>query len=193
MALMFQRLANNYAKNGYFPTDGDTTQRILNAIAPCETGVMRILDPCCGEGVILAEIKQALGAESTEAYGIEYHEERAWQAKQLLDHCIHSDIHDCVMGARSFGFLLLNPPYGDMISDRMDTGSKHERMETVFYRMTHGLLQHDGVMALIIPHYSLNKALSTMIARHFAQVQVLCRSGATFQAGRGDGRQATCR
>ena len=45
MALMFQRLAHNYAKNGYFPTDGETTQRILNAIAPCETGVMRILDP----------------------------------------------------------------------------------------------------------------------------------------------------
>ncbi len=132
---------------------------------------MRIFDPCCGEGVILAEVKHTLG-ERTVAYGIEYHEERAWHAKQLLDHCIHSDIHDCVMGARSFGFLLLNPPYGDMIADRMDTAGKHERMETVFYRRTHGLLQHGGVMALIIPHYSLNKALSAMIARHFSQVRV---------------------
>jgi tRNA1(Val) A37 N6-methylase TrmN6 len=172
MALMFQRLAHNYAKNGYFPTDGETTLRIMNAIAPCKTGVMRILDPCCGEGVILAEIKHALGTESTIAYGIEYHEERAWHAKQLLDHCIHSDIHDCVMGARSFGFLLLNPPYGDMIADRLDIAGKHERMEAVFYRMTHGLLQHGGVMALIIPHYSLNKEYASMIARHFAQVRV---------------------
>ncbi len=172
MALMFQRLANNYAKNGYFPTDGETTQRILNAIAPCETGLMRILDPCCGEGVILAEIKHALGAEQTLAYGIEYHEERAWHAKTLLDQCIHSDIHDCVMGARSFGMLLLNPPYGDMIGDRMDATGKHERLETVFYRKTHGLLQHGGVMALIIPHYSLSKKLSAMIARHFSRVRV---------------------
>lgn len=171
MALMFQRLAHNYAKNGYFPTDGDTTQRILSAIAPCNAGVMRIFDPCCGEGVILAETKHALGAQRTLAYGIEYNEERAWHAKQLLDHCIHSDIHDCVMGARSFGFLLLNPPYGDMISDRMDFAGKHERMEKVFYRLSNGLLQHGGVMALIVPYYSLDKEFASMISRHFSHVR----------------------
>jgi tRNA1(Val) A37 N6-methylase TrmN6 len=172
MGLMFQRLAQNYAKNGYFPTDGETTQRIINAITPCETGVMRIIDPCCGEGVILAEIKHALGAQSTLAYGIEYNEARAWHAKQLLDQCIHTDIHDCVMGPRSYGMLLLNPPYGDNIRDRMDIDGKGERMEKVFYRMTHGLLQHGGVMALIIPHYSLDNEYATMIARHFEQVRV---------------------
>jgi hypothetical protein len=29
MALMFQRLARNFAKNGYFPTDEKTTEGIL--------------------------------------------------------------------------------------------------------------------------------------------------------------------
>ncbi len=55
MTLMFQRLARNFAKNGYFPTDAETTQRTLNALAPVKIGRMRILDPCAGEGVALAD------------------------------------------------------------------------------------------------------------------------------------------
>lgn len=171
MALMFQRLARNHAKNGYFPTDTETTQRILGALRPAENGVMRILDPCCGEGVILAECKHALGADRTVAYGIEYNEERAWHAKQLLDHCIHADINDCAVGVRQFGFLLLNPPYGHTVADRTDMAAKSDRLEKLFYRRSVGLLQFGGVMALIIPHYSLDKEMSTWIARHFHTVR----------------------
>ncbi|VAW64686.1 FIG023873: Plasmid related protein [hydrothermal vent metagenome] len=172
MALMFQRLAQNYAKNGYFPTDSETTQRLINALQPSEYGTLRILDPCCGEGVILAECKQALGVDQTIAYAVEYNKERAWHGKKLLDYCIHGDLNDCVLGARSFGFLLLNPPYGDMVSDKNDYSSKRERLEKVFYRKTHGLLQYGGVMALIIPCSSLDKEYSTWIAKHFVRVTV---------------------
>jgi len=175
MALMFQRLARNYAKNGYYPTDSATTQCIIGALQPADSNqndVMRILDPCCGEGVILAECKQALGADRTVAYGIEYSEERAWHAKQLLDHCIHADIHDCVLGIRQFGFMLLNPPYGDTVADRTDLSSKSDRLEKLFYRRTVGLLQYGGVMALVVPRYSLDKEMSTWIARHFHTVRV---------------------
>ncbi|HEB56628.1 MAG TPA: class I SAM-dependent methyltransferase [Gammaproteobacteria bacterium] len=171
MALMFQRLARNYAKNGYFPTDSETTTRILGALQPADNGDMRILDPCCGEGVILAECKHTLGVNRTIAYGIEYNEERAWHAKQLLDHCIHADIHDCAVGIRQFGFLLLNPPYGHTVADRTDISSKSDRLEKLFYRRSVGLLQYGGVMALIIPRYSLDKEMSTWIARHFHTVR----------------------
>lgn len=170
MALMFQRLAQNYAKNGYFPTDTDTTQRILNALAPCETGIMRLIDPCCGEGVILAEAQHHLGDQAV-SYGIEYNEERAWHGKQILSHCVHSDIHDCVISARSFSLLVLNPPYGDTVKDKTDFNAKRDRLEKLFYRRTHGLLQYGGIMVLIIPYYSLDKEYSTWIARHFTQVQ----------------------
>lgn len=172
MALMFQRLARNYAKNGYYPTDSETTQRIIEALQPAENGVMRILDPCCGEGVILAECKHALGADRTVAYGIEYSEERAWHAKALLDHCIHADINDCAVGIRQFGFVLLNPPYGDTVADRSNLSSKAERLEKLFYRRTIGLLQYGGVMALIVPRHALDKEYSTWIARHFHAVRV---------------------
>ena len=102
-ALMFQRLARNFIKNGYFPTDAETTTRILNAIAPAASGAMRVLDPCAGEGVALAEVKARLGGDRAEAYGVEYDRERAWHAKGLLDRCIHGDFQDCLVGKRQFG------------------------------------------------------------------------------------------
>ena len=34
MALMFPRLARNFVKNGYFPTDEPTLERALAALAP---------------------------------------------------------------------------------------------------------------------------------------------------------------
>jgi tRNA1(Val) A37 N6-methylase TrmN6 len=181
MALMFQRIAHNYAKNGYYPTDGDTTQRVLNSIVPCDSGILRILDPCCGEGVALAECKYALGTERCLAYGIEYDEGRAWNAKQLLDHCIHGDINDCVMGQRAFGFLWLNPPYGQTIANRKGFQEKSDRLEKLFYRMTNGILEHGGVMALIIPQYSLDVELSVMIAKHFHTVRAFTATEQRFK------------
>ena len=36
MALMFQRIARNFMQNGYYPTDSETTERILNALSPLQ-------------------------------------------------------------------------------------------------------------------------------------------------------------
>ncbi|MGQ6123213.1 DUF6094 domain-containing protein, partial [Serratia sp. IR-2025] len=61
MALMFPRLARNFAKNGYYPTDESTLERALSALAPSD-GPMCILDPCAGEGVAIAEAAHGRGA-----------------------------------------------------------------------------------------------------------------------------------
>lgn len=175
MALMFQRLAHNFAKNGYFPTDGETLNRILLALAPCDEGDIRILDPCAGEGVALAECKQHLGASRIHAFGIEYDEERAWHAKTLLDCCIHADLQHCIVGQRSFGLLFLNPPYGDLVADKAQTGDVQKgrsRLEKLFYERTLSLLQFGGILVLIIPFYSLDKELAHWISNHFDRVTV---------------------
>jgi tRNA G10 N-methylase Trm11 len=155
MALMFQRLARNFIKNGYFPTDSATLARTLQALAPAENGHLRILDPCCGEGVALAECKHHLGTERTEAFGVEYDEERAWHAKQLLDRCIHGDAQDCILGRKQFGLLWLNPPYGDLVADKARTsrykGKGRPRLEKLFYSLSQPWLAFGGVMVLIIP------------------------------------------
>jgi hypothetical protein len=174
MALIFPRLAQNFIKNGYFPTDEITLSRILPAL-DVDAAKVRILDPCCGEGVALAEVKHHLaecGAQAS-ALGVEYDRERAWHAKNMLDRVAHCDVNDVFISARSVGLLFLNPPYGDVVSDKGQTGekSKHERLEKIFYRKAVGWLQFGGTMVLIVPHYVLDADFSAMIARNFDRVQ----------------------
>ena len=137
MALMFSRLARNFIKNGYYPTDDVTLARILNAL-DIGGGELRILDPCCGEGVALAEVRHHLienGAKVT-AYGVEYDAERAWHSKKILDTVAHADINDVFISARSHGLLFLNPPYGDVVADKASSGDNakgRNRLEKIFY------------------------------------------------------------
>ncbi len=189
MALIFQRLARNFIKNGYYPTDSETMSRVIQGLRflgrKCH-----ILDPCCGEGTALAEIKHSLAHSSSNpdvnvaSYGVEYDEERAWHSKQILDYCIHGDLRDCMISARQFGLLFLNPPYGDAVSDKAqlsDPKAGRLRLEKEFYRRTHGLLQFGGVMILIIPYYVLDKEFSSWISNHFHDVKAFMAPEQQFQ------------
>lgn len=177
-ALMFPRLAANFIKAGYFPTDDATIARTLSALVASDEGQMRILDPCAGEGVALAECKHHLGKDRAIAYGIEYDSERAWHAKTVIDHCIHGDFNGCAVSYGAFGLLWLNPPYGDMIKDHEGNGAhglfkeNRPRLEKHFYQRSHGLLQVGGVMVLILPTTSYDKQLSNWIASHFRDVKI---------------------
>ena len=173
MALMFQRLAKNFAKNGYYPTDAETLARVLCMLEPCEQGNMRIIDPCAGEGAALAECKHALGAGRTEAFAIEFERERAWHAKEILDRALHGDFQETIVSPRSFGLLWLNPPYGDLVGDQAATGDAkkgRQRLEKLFYQRAVRLLQPGGVMVLIVPHYALDKEFAGWVSGHFQRV-----------------------
>jgi len=186
MALMFQRIARNYAKNGYYPTDSVTIERILNTLRPCKEGLMRVIDTCSGEGTALAECKHYLGFDSVEAFAVEYDRERATQSKKLLDRCIQGDFQDTVITPRSFGLLWLNPPYGDLVTDKAQSGTQSEtkgkkRLEKIFFQQSIRLLQYGGVLVLIVPHYSLDRELRKWIAAGFEQVRVFLSPEQTFK------------
>jgi hypothetical protein len=176
MALMFSRLANNFAKNGYYPTDEKTLERTLQAI-DTTAATVAILDPCCGEGVALAELAHHLteAGSMVQSYGVEYDSERAWHAKQMLDVVAHADIHDMAIKVRQFGALFLNPPYGDLVADSaaLDkaTGGR-KRLEKEFFRRAHPWLAIDGVMVLIIPHYVLDTEFANLIAKSYKDVRI---------------------
>lgn len=174
MALIFQRLARNFIKNGYFPTDEATLAGILGAL-DINAPSVRILDPCCGEGTALAEMKRHLtecGAV-TEALGVEFDAERAWHAKELLDTVIHSDVADVFISARSVGLLFLNPPYGHTVADRAGNSERtSDRIEKMFCRKAFQWVQYGGVLVLIVPHYVLDEEFSEMISRSFTRVRV---------------------
>ncbi len=185
MALMFQRLARNFAKNGYFPTDSETTAGILSKLHvdintnKDSKGAIRIIDPCCGEGVALAECQVHLSQYNTtiESVGIEIDEERAYHARSMsnLNTVIHGNINDCYIGDRQFGLMLLNPPYGDMLSDNISTTAKdidEKRLEIMFFNKCYPQLQFGGIMVLIIPHYVLNEQFASLITAHFDNISV---------------------
>lgn len=189
MALMFSRIARNFIKNGYFPTDEDTLQRVLSALVPQSDQPIRICDPCCGEGVALAEAQHyltSLGATVT-SYGIEYDEERAWHAKQLLSRCIHADLNDCKVSLRTFSMLWLNPPYGDLVSDseRVMTNRSggRKRLEKEFFQRSIHMLQPGGVLVLIVPYTVLDQEFSGWISKY-------CRDVSVFAAPEQQFRQA---
>lgn len=175
MPLMFQRLAHNFIKNGYYPTDAATLEGVKALLQPPDEGHVRVIDPCCGEGTALAELKQGLVDDGAEviALGVECDADRAWHAKQLLDCAIHSDIHDVIVSPRSCGLMLLNPPYGDSVSDAASIGDthRHERLELQFLRRTFSALQFGGVLVYIVPRYAVQNELAAFIARHFADVR----------------------
>jgi hypothetical protein len=176
MALIFSRLAHNFIKNGYFPTDEVTMGRLLQAIdAPADR--LAILDPCCGEGAALADLKAhlvQLGCDPM-AYGIEYDAERATNARQWLDVVAHADIADMAIKVRQFGALFLNPPYGPMVADtaQLDaaTGGR-KRLEKHFFKIAHPWLAYDGLLVLIVPHYVFDAEFSTMVAKSYKDVTV---------------------
>lgn len=175
MALMFPRLARNFIKNGYFPTDEGTLERVLAALAP-SAGPMCILDPCAGEGVAIAEAAHALGCDHVRAYAVEYDAERAAHARQLVDRCLHGDLMDTIISRQAFGMLWLNPPYGDLSRDANGNlgyqGQGRARLEKLFYQRTLPLLQYDGVLVFIVPHYILDAELVGWLTRHFADLRV---------------------
>ena len=188
MALIFPRLARNFVKNGYFPTDAVTLARIMPALALSDPDrPVRLLDPCCGEGVALQELRAALVAHSTmpdaaRAFGVEYDRERAWHAKDVLDTVAHTDVHDMFITARSMGLLFLNPPYGDVVSDKAQTGEHQpDRLEKIFYLKTVPWLAFGGVLVLIVPHYVMDREFATMIARNFTKVEVFLAPDQTFK------------
>ena len=179
MALIFARLARNFVKNGYFPTDEETLARLQTALAPADDGkAIRLLDPCCGEGAALADVAHGLAERAAaeplqiETLGIEFDRERAWHAKGLLKRCIHSDIHDVVVKPRSIGLLFLNPPYGFGVNDTENVrrDEKAERLERTFLKKAVPWLQPGGILVYIVPFYALDEEIRQYLASHFTRL-----------------------
>ncbi|WP_417329710.1 DUF6094 domain-containing protein [Halomonas cupida] len=185
MALMFPRLARNFAKNGYYPTDEATLERVLNALDASHDQRVRILDPCAGEGMAILETAHRLGRERTDVYGIEFDLERARHMQRVVDVGIQSDLMDTVISPRSFGLLFFNPPYGDLVGETGGSkgyaGKGRQRLEKLFYQRSVHLLQYGGVMVMIVPGYVFDDELSNWVAQHFDRVSVYRAAVDTFQ------------
>jgi len=174
MALMFPRIARNFAKAGYYPTDEATLERVLTAFDPVEYPVC-IIDPCAGEGVAIAEVSHALGREAVTSFAVEFDAERATHARTLVDKCLHADLMDTMISRQAFGLVWFNPPYGDLSRDANGNlgyqGKGRGRLEKLFYQRALPFLQYDGIIVAILPPLALDEEFVGWFTNHFADIR----------------------
>jgi tRNA1(Val) A37 N6-methylase TrmN6 len=175
MGLVFPRVAHNFIKNGYYPTDEQTLEGVL-AHLDSDGGAVRVLDPCCGCGTALEFVRDRLveSGAVVETLGVEFDSERAWHAKNALTRVIHSDVNDVHVTPRGVGLLFLNPPYGHALRDDNGTGDRKQsdRLEKMFFRKTVPWLANNGVLVLIVPFAVIDREFAQMIAKQFADVEI---------------------
>ncbi|KZN63404.1 DUF6094 domain-containing protein [Pseudoalteromonas luteoviolacea] len=178
--LMFQRIAHNYAKKGFYPTDIDSITRILNFL-DFDLGFYRIVDPSIGEGHALSEIKNALTGCEVESYGIELDKERAKIAESCTDLVLHSDYFQTSIENNAFDLMLFNPPYGDLVTDSTVMHAGEKRLEKKFFRTTVGLLRNGGLSIMLLQYSSLDKNFAERIARNFEDIQIFKAADETYK------------
>ncbi|HBC3835247.1 DUF6094 domain-containing protein [Vibrio parahaemolyticus] len=175
MAVMHPRVAHNYLKDGYYPTD-EATVRLIARKLIFKAGVQRLLDPCCGEGLALAQLAaESLCHEHSQlhTYGVELDVTRAQQADEQLDSVLRSNAFDTVIGAGSQSVLFLNPPYGDTVTDQVEKQARDmARLEVQFTQRQLPTLKRDGVLALVVPFPSLTPAFCRYLSMRLRKVQV---------------------
>lgn len=172
---MFQQTAYNLAKMGFYPTDDQTLECIESALCPMIEGQNTVLfDPCCGEGAAAARISKHL--QQAQSIGVELDQGRAAKASEVMGRVIHSDINDCIID-KGVGFLFLNPPYGDTCSDR----GRKTRLEDAFLRLSYPTLIDGGVLALIVPRYSVTPQFANYLVQRFDQLIVGCSPEQRFK------------
>ncbi|MCY4653276.1 MAG: DUF6094 domain-containing protein, partial [Dehalococcoidia bacterium] len=104
----------------------------------------RILDPCCGEGIALADIAELIRKHATvpiETYGIELHPGRAASAAEKLDQVTCGDIF--AAETTRFDAVYLNPPY------------VHGSMESRFLDKALTMIADNGLLILVIQKKTL--------------------------------------
>ena len=133
---------------GFFPTPPRVSHAIARHLAAEASGarkVVRLLDPCAGEGNMAATLADELDAVG---FGIELHEGRAEVARARLDHLLAADVLGGVrVGRQSFSILALNPPYDD--------DAEAGRLEHRFLLRYADALATGGQLVLIVPQARL--------------------------------------
>lgn len=132
------------AKAQFYPTPPSVVERVAALVRHAPSShrrVARLLDPCCGAGDALRQFADAIGGGET--YGIEIEQNRAAEARQVLDHLIAGSAFAVRLGHEAFSCLWLNPPYDQ------DDGGK--RLEHSFLTTMTRTLAPGGLLVYIVP------------------------------------------
>ena len=158
------------AKGGFYPTPPRVTGMIASLMQARSGGrgetTLRILDPCCGAGVALAQLAAGIDrpdGAAVETYGVELQAERAKEAEGRLDHVLGTDLFQTSIANGAFGLLYLNPPYDD------DAGEE-KRTEHAFLRHCTRYLAEHGLLVFVVPRRRLAGS-ANYLASHYARLR----------------------
>lgn len=142
------RLAGQ-AQLGFYPIPQTPLTQIIKhlSISAENRDKVCIIDPCCGEGVALKEIRDSLGVKHDRVYAIELDEERASKTRKLMPTARvlgPASFFGTSITSLSYGLVYLNPPFD------WDVGGG-QREEGRFAERAMRLLVPGGIMVVVAP------------------------------------------
>ena len=155
------------AKMGYYPAPEKITEIMMKYLKRKRQGLIRILDPCAGEGTALYIIGNHLQPET---FGIEIDLERGNRAKEILNRCLVTDYQNTKISHKSFSLLWLNPPYDWSAPD--GEIEKSERYERIFLRDCIPYLCAGGILIYLIPQRRLDGHIARMLSYRFDRLGI---------------------
>ena len=160
------------AKGGYYPAPVRVVDMIADLIrADAGYGrrrieTLRLLDPCCGEGLAAERLAERLRDTSrvpVETYGVELHGGRAEEAEKRLDHVLASDLFRVSMANGAFGLCYVNPPY-DWDSD------DKRRVEHAFLTQCTRYIADGGLLVFVVPRRRLAVS-ARYLSSHYGRIR----------------------
>ena len=153
---------------GYYPTPPVVAEAIARSLVRSGPGLIRAIDPACGEGTALRTITTDL-EDQVEWFGIELNQTRARAAEGVFTRVLRTDIRSTRVANQTFSVCLLNPPYDDNL---VAVDEAAQRLELYFLQATLRYLAPRGVLVYIIPERRLAGKVAPLLAYHFENIQV---------------------
>ncbi|PEE63428.1 DUF6094 domain-containing protein [Bacillus thuringiensis] len=172
----------NKLMSGFYSFD-EKEGEYLSKLLVQEKGKAAYLDPTCGEGEILMQLKKEIKGASKNTiklYGCEIDLERSNKAKTLLDSVLYSSIENCVIENNYFSLVFSNPPYDNTIKGIEDR--KSERKEFIELRRSTRYVRPNGLLIFVIPGYRFSdRKISKYLSMNFRDAKVLKFSSENYQ------------
>jgi hypothetical protein len=163
---------------GFYPTPTSVTPLIASYLRAGErAGRMPLVDPCAGEGVAIAAIKDALGGG--DVYACEMERERFNALRERFassswgSEFLHGDAFLVDCDRLRAALLYLNPPY--------EPDREFGRLEEKFLWRFGRVLVSDAPLVFVVPHYALSASAATL-GREYHRLWCARFPGESFDA-----------
>jgi hypothetical protein len=160
------------AELGFVPTPIAIEDALVSYVAAPDRFVGRIIDPCAGEGIMIAAWARRFGLAPSQVYANELHDGRAERCRKRSEHVLECDALKSLQGTANVAqFAWLNPPFDH---DGLEEGGG--RLEPKYFRrvVEEGKwIQPGGVVALMTPQDILARPeCRNHIARSYDDVSI---------------------